>query len=60
MAYAWQDPIYRAILKRASKATNGALDNFCIGCHSPIGLTTETISVKGAKAEIAEDGVGRG
>ena len=58
MAYSWQDPIYRAILKRASQATNGALDDFCIGCHSPIGLTTETATARGPQAEIAEDGVG--
>ena len=58
MAYSWQDPIYREILKRASKATDGALDNFCIGCHSPIGLTTETVTARGPEVEIAEDGVG--
>jgi hypothetical protein len=58
MAYAWQDPIYREILKRASKATDGALDNFCIGCHSPIGLTTETVTARGPNADLAEDGVG--
>ncbi|MFQ5652072.1 MAG: multiheme c-type cytochrome [bacterium] len=40
MSYSWEDPIYQAILKRASVATQGAVDNFCIGCHSPIGLTT--------------------
>ena len=42
MSHAWEDPIYRAILKRANIATAGAVDNFCIGCHSPIGLTTDT------------------
>ena len=39
MAQAWDDPIYEALVKRASKATNGAVDNFCVGCHSPLGLT---------------------
>lgn len=42
MGHAWRDPIYRAILERASIATAGAVDNFCIGCHSPIGLVTGT------------------
>jgi hypothetical protein len=42
MSHSWEDPIYRAILKRASVATGGAIDRFCIGCHSPIGLITGT------------------
>jgi hypothetical protein len=44
MSKAWDDPIYRALLKRASVATNGAVDNFCVGCHSPVGLTTGRIN----------------
>lgn len=40
MSKGWDDPIYRALLKRASIATDGAVDNFCTGCHSPVGLTT--------------------
>ncbi len=44
MSKAWDDPIYRALLKRASIATNGAVDNFCTGCHSPVGLTTGKIN----------------
>lgn len=44
MSKAWDDPIYRALLKRASVATNGAVDNFCTGCHSPVGLTTGQIN----------------
>src|SRR4029453_12551295 len=47
MANSWQDPIYREILKRTSEATGGGLDNFCIGCHSPIGLTTGTVTARG-------------
>lgn len=43
MAHSWKDPIYRALLKRASEATDGAVDNFCIGCHSPIGMVTNSI-----------------
>ena len=44
MAQAWEDPIYRGLLKRASEATGGKLDNFCTGCHTPVGLTTGQIS----------------
>lgn len=40
MAKSWEDPIYRALFKRASKATNAQVDNFCIACHSPIGMTS--------------------
>ncbi len=29
------EPIYRALLKRASAATEGKVDNFCTGCHTP-------------------------
>lgn len=52
MAHAWEDPIYKAMLKRASEATNGAIDNFCIGCHSPIGLVTKEAAATKDGAEI--------
>jgi hypothetical protein len=44
MSRSWDDPIYRQLLKRVSEATDGKLDNFCTGCHSPIGLTTGQIT----------------
>ncbi|UTF59074.1 cytochrome c family protein [Gilvimarinus sp. DA14] len=44
MSHAWDDPIYRALLARASKATNGKLDNFCTGCHTPTGLVSGSVS----------------
>jgi hypothetical protein len=44
MSQAWDEPIYRALLKRASAATEGRVDNFCTGCHTPIGLTTGQIN----------------
>jgi hypothetical protein len=44
MSRSWDDPIYRALLKRASIATKGAVDNFCTGCHTPTGLTTGRIN----------------
>lgn len=44
MAQSWEDPIYRALLKHASEATEGRIDTFCTGCHTPIGLTTGQIN----------------
>jgi hypothetical protein len=44
MSRSWDDPIYRALLKQASVATDGAIDNFCTGCHTPMGLTTGQIT----------------
>lgn len=44
MSQAWDDPVYRALLKMASEATDGKVDKFCTGCHSPIGLTTGQIT----------------
>ncbi|MFC4862753.1 multiheme c-type cytochrome [Pseudomonas sp. JS3066] len=44
MSHAWEEPIYRALLKHASEATEGRVDNFCTGCHTPIGLTTGQIN----------------
>jgi hypothetical protein len=44
MSRSWDDPIYRALLKQVSEATEGKLDNFCTGCHSPFGLTTGQIT----------------
>ena len=46
MSRSWDDPIYLALLKRASKATDGDLNNFCTGCHTPIGLTTGQIDTQ--------------
>ena len=47
MANSWDDPIYRALLAKASVATNGEVDNLCIGCHTPMGLTTGSVSALG-------------
>jgi Cytochrome c554 and c-prime len=44
MSRSWDDPIYRALLKQVSEATEGKLDYFCTGCHSPFGLTTGQIT----------------
>lgn len=65
MSQSWEDPIYRALLKRVSEATGGELDNFCTGCHTPPGLTTgqvtqdltRTTSMQKASAEHPLPGV---
>jgi hypothetical protein len=55
---AWTDPIYRAALNLVSAASGGKVDNFCMGCHTPIGVVTgeATPSAKGMSA-VAERGV---
>ena len=54
MANAWEDPIYRALLKETSIATQGATDNFCSGCHSPVGLMSGRISQDLVRSEQEE------
>ena len=55
---AWHDPIYRALMRLAGKATNGLTDNLCIGCHTPVGLTTGEATPTGEKmSEISNNGV---
>lgn len=54
----WTDPVYRAALNLMSKASNGKIDKFCMGCHTPIGVVTgeATPSGKGMSA-VADHGV---
>ncbi len=55
---AWNDPIYLAVMREASKATKGLTDNLCIGCHTPIGLTTGESSPAGERlSEISRNGI---
>jgi hypothetical protein len=54
MSRSWDDPIYRALLKQVSEATDGKLDNFCTGCHTPIGLTTAQITPAFDREPIAQ------
>jgi cytochrome c554/c'-like protein len=55
---AWKDPIYRAVLNLASKGTEGQVDKLCMGCHTPIGLTTGEANPAGkGMSEIADKGV---
>ena len=44
MSHAWDDPLYRALLKQASIATDGKVDHFCAGCHTPLGLLSGQIN----------------
>lgn len=37
-AYAYIDPLYQAELVMASEETGGQIDEFCVRCHSPIGV----------------------
>ncbi|VFM97501.1 MAG: Cytochrome c554 and c-prime [Candidatus Kentron sp. G] len=54
----WPDPIYRGLLKLASKRTGGKVDNLCLGCHAPVGLTTGQASATGENmSELASNGV---
>jgi hypothetical protein len=53
MSQAWEDPIYRGMLRLASEATQGQVDNFCTGCHTPIGLTTGQINPEFSRAPVA-------
>jgi hypothetical protein len=55
---AWNDPVYLALMRAASKATKGLTDNLCIGCHTPIGLTTGESSPGGERlSELSRNGV---
>lgn len=54
----WKDPIYRAALDHFSKATGGKMDNFCMGCHTPIGVLAGEANSEGtAMSAIADRGV---
>jgi hypothetical protein len=54
----WMDPIYRAALNLMSKTSHGRTDNFCMGCHTPIGVVTRAASPGGkGMSEVANRGV---
>ena len=52
---AWKDPIYRALLTRASRATAGQVDKLCMGCHTPIGVTTGEANPAGRNMSAISD-----
>jgi hypothetical protein len=37
-AYASDDPIFRAMNKRAQRETGGAIGNLCVNCHAPVAV----------------------
>ncbi len=55
----WNDPLFQALVKVASKETGGATDKLCLGCHTPVGLISgEVPPVADAKlSEVAAMGV---
>jgi hypothetical protein len=54
----WTDPVYRAALDLMSKASGGKTDNFCMGCHTPIGVVSREASPSGrGMSEVANKGV---
>jgi cytochrome c554/c'-like protein len=54
----WSDPVYRAALNLMSKASHGKTDNFCMGCHTPIGVVTREASPAGeGMSDVANQGV---
>jgi hypothetical protein len=55
---AWTDPVYRAALNLMSEASKGKVDQFCMGCHTPIGVVTQEASPSGkGMSEVANQGV---
>jgi hypothetical protein len=44
---AWADPVYRAALRLMSDASGGKVDNFCMACHTPVGVVTGEASPSG-------------
>ncbi len=59
LANAFTDPFYRARMEHAVRDTDGALSDFCIRCHSPIGVFAgEHVPVDGSNmSDIATKGV---
>ena len=72
---AWNDPVYRSALSLMSNLSHGKIDNFCMGCHTPIGVVTREASpggknmsegaVQGVQCEVCHNvsrisGVGNG
>lgn len=50
------DPVFQAEWALAEKATGGKMMNYCGGCHSPIGVATQTIKFDPAESEGALHG----
>jgi len=39
-AYAWVDPVFHAMVDLGQKQSGGKLGQFCVQCHTPIGMAT--------------------
>ncbi len=44
-AYAMKDPVFHAMVRLGQAQSNGKLGQFCVQCHSPIGLATGQTTV---------------
>lgn len=43
----WTDPVYRSALHLMSQFSKGKIDNFCMGCHTPIGVVSREATPEG-------------
>ena len=44
-AYATADPVFHAMSRMGQRQTNGKLGQFCVQCHTPVGLATNAAPV---------------
>jgi len=55
---AWTDPVYRSALHLMSVFSHGKIDNFCMGCHTPIGVVSREATPDGKNmSDAANQGV---
>jgi hypothetical protein len=54
----WADPVYRSALHLMSTFSHGKIDNFCMGCHTPIGVVSREANPDGKNmSDAANQGV---
>ena len=54
----WTDPVYRSALHLMSEFSHGKIDNFCMGCHTPIGVVSREATPEGKNmSDAAVEGV---
>lgn len=56
-AHAFKDSLFHALWKAGSRETGGAIDIFCVSCHTPIGVLTGDI--KGPEGSLTATNVTR-
>lgn len=56
-AYALKDPVFKAMVEMGQRQTQGKLGQFCVQCHSPVGLATgqTTVSLDSASQEYKQN-----